>query len=426
MPRVEAIVTAPLVLPDGKLLAPEGLDRERRLYFQIEPELREMLPTQVSRADVADAMDFLCNGWLCDVATDFIGKCVLVSCALSIIERVLLPQRPVFVVSAGKRGGGKTTVIRLLCLAVTGKTPPAAAWSASEEERRKAILGYLSEGLPCLVWDNLPVGASISCPTIDKVSTSSSYSDRVLKQTDSRTVPTYTIMIFTGNNVAPCGETASRSLRARLEVDRPDPENRAFTHPDPDAWTLNHRGEILRALYIILLGNPQLQPEHAKEARTRFKEWWRLVGSAVENAANALVDAQSENTPDSQKAVPIDFGAIVAEIEAEDEETGSVGDILGFFHQQWKGAFQAASITQHIADISLSSIPEHIEERKALCAFFDPTGRRGIDINAVTIGKRLKAILGAPVWVGDHTMTLKTIPNASKRTIFYQVHVAAR
>lgn len=426
MPRVEAIVTAPLVLPDGTLLAPEGLDRERRLFFRIEPELREMLPTQVSRADVADAMDFLCNAWLCDVATDFKGKCILVSCALSIIERVLLPQRPIFVVSAGKRGGGKTTVIRLLCLAVTGKTPPAAAWSASEEERRKAILGYLSEGLPCLVWDNLPVGASISCPTIDKVSTSASYSDRVLKQTDNRTVPTYTIMIFTGNNVTPCGETASRSLRARLEVDRPDPENRVFTHPDPDAWTLNHRGEILRALYTILLGNQQLHPAHAKEAKTRFKEWWRLVGSAVENAATALAEAQTDKTPDSQKAAPIDFGAIVAEIEAEDEETGSLGELLGYFHARWKGAFQAADITQHIGDIALSSLQEHIEERKALCAFFDPTGRRGTDISAVTIGKRLKKILGAPVWVGDHTMTLKPISAAGKRTTFYQAHVAAR
>jgi hypothetical protein len=374
-------------------------------------------------------LDFLTNGWLCDVATDFKGKCILIANALSIIERVLLPQRPIFVVTAGKRGGGKTTVIKLLCLAVTGKAPPAAAWAASEEERRKAILGYLSEGLPCLVWDNLPVGASLSSPTIDAVSTLESYSDRILKESNNRTVPTYTIMIFTGNNITPCGETASRSLVTRLEVNRPDPENRKFTHPDPAAWTLDHRGEILRALYTILLGNPQLQPGQAKESKTRFKHWWNLVGSAVENAATTLAEVQADRTPDAQKAKPIDFGAIVAEIEAEDEEAGGISEILEILHAEWKDTFQSSDITKHIAMLDYSDVPEHIEERKALCGFFDPTGRRGTDISPVTIGKRLKAIVGAPVFVGDHTMTLKAIKDGgavSRRTTFYQVEVAPR
>ncbi len=92
------------------------------------------------------------------MATDFAGKCVLIAFALTILERVLLPERPAFFVTAGKRGGGKTTALTMVILAVTGKKPAAAAWSSSEEERRKAILAYLSEGLPAMVWDNIPLG----------------------------------------------------------------------------------------------------------------------------------------------------------------------------------------------------------------------------------------------------------------------------
>ena len=43
------------------------------------------------------------------MATDITGKCILIAAALTLIERSLLPDRPVFFVTAGRRGGGKTT-----------------------------------------------------------------------------------------------------------------------------------------------------------------------------------------------------------------------------------------------------------------------------------------------------------------------------
>jgi len=312
LPRVGAIVTAPLMMPDGTLLAPPGLDRDRKLVFRIEPRLMEMLPSpeRCTKQETAKALDFLVSQWLCDVAADFSGKCILIALALTILERVLLPERPAFFVTAGKRGGGKTTAIMMVILAVTGKKPPAAAWSPSEEERRKAMLAYLTEGLSALVWDNIPLGTMISCPTIEKVLTAESYSDRVLGQSTNITVPAFTVMAFTGNNIGPKGDLASRSLVARLEVNRPDPENREFTHADPVAWTLENRGEILRALYTLLLGNAQLQPAGRRERKTRFKTWWHLVGSAIENAAAALVGDQFPIADEDRYANLIDFGKI--------------------------------------------------------------------------------------------------------------------
>src|SRR5215831_16939129 len=104
-------VHLPIVLADGVLLAPDGLDRDRGILFKIQPELREVLPRRedCSETAVREAMKFLCDDWLCDVATDYTGKCTLVAAALSVIERSLLPDRPAFWVTAGKRGGGKTT-----------------------------------------------------------------------------------------------------------------------------------------------------------------------------------------------------------------------------------------------------------------------------------------------------------------------------
>src|SRR6516162_9716171 len=44
LPLLVAISTLPLVLADGVMLAPEGLDRKRGIAFLIEPKIRKCLP----------------------------------------------------------------------------------------------------------------------------------------------------------------------------------------------------------------------------------------------------------------------------------------------------------------------------------------------------------------------------------------------
>jgi hypothetical protein len=407
LPRVATVLTAPLVLPDGTLLAPKGLDQKRQLVFLIHPALAVLLPNTCdcdSQGVVADALEYLTNEWLCDVSTDFPGKCVLIAMALTILERVLLPERPAFFVTAGKRGGGKTTALRMLMLAVTGQKPAAVAWSSNEEERRKAMLAHLSEGLAALVWDNIALGTSIAWPTLEKVLTTDAYTDRVLGVTVSMTVPAHTVMSFTGNNIMPAGDLASRSLITRLDVDRPDPENRTFKHADPVTWTLNNRGEILACLYTILLGNPQLQPTNRKESKTRFKVWWHLVGSAMEHAAKCLVEKQMNFPPEWQTASPIDFAAMFAAVEGEDEDTGGLSAVLDILHAVWpEKPFQASDVANLITN------PMQGEEVNAanLRSYFETPSRRGPgNITPKSIGKRLAAMLGAPVWVEGKTMKL--------------------
>ena len=127
-----AIATLPIILADGGVLAMEDdFDDERGIAFKIPKEVMAILPKRGDcTADaVQQAMTFLCDDWLCDVATDYTGKCTIIAGALTIIERSLLPDRPAFFVTAGRRGGGKTTALTMLIMAVTGIWPAASAWS---------------------------------------------------------------------------------------------------------------------------------------------------------------------------------------------------------------------------------------------------------------------------------------------------------
>jgi hypothetical protein len=79
LPIVTAVATLPMVLPNGAILAGCGLDRKAGIVFHVPAELQKLLPTARDCTDttVADAMRFLTDGWLVDVATDYIGKCIL-------------------------------------------------------------------------------------------------------------------------------------------------------------------------------------------------------------------------------------------------------------------------------------------------------------------------------------------------------------
>jgi hypothetical protein len=388
LPRLMTVSVLPIVLADGPILAMhDGLERERGIVFKIPKELIDMLPERGGCDDdaVAKAMRLLTDEWLCDVACDYTGKCTLIAAALTMIERSILDQRPVFFVSAGQRGSGKTTTLTMLIEAVMGIAPAAAAWSPNEEERRKSVFSYFKYGLTYILWDNIPRGTQISCPHIEKSCTAAYYADRNLGVSEIQCVAASTIHLFTGNNIGPKGDLASRSLQVRLDVDRVDPENRDFRHPDPVGWTRGNRAEILTALYTVLLGNPALDLPQAAPMKTRFKMWYRVVGSAVEHAARCA-GAVDE----------LDFGKLFLEQEADDEDATSLAEMLAALDQVMTGraasmggrdrAFRSADVADAI------NAPSVDAGALVVKAFLFPNHPAGTPVTAKGVGKRLQTL----------------------------------
>jgi hypothetical protein len=315
-----------------------------------------------------------------------------------------LPERPAFFITAGQRGGGKTTTANMMSCAILGHRAPAAAWSTHDEERRKALLAYLGAGVPFLVWDNIARGATISCPSLERALTAETYSDRVLGVSEFLTVPAFTISLFTGNNVTPRGDLASRSLGVRLDVSRPDPENREFQHPDPIAWTLDNRGKILRALYVLLMGNPRRHRHDLRPAKTRFKVWWDLVGSAVEHAALLQVDHIRDFVADPEVSCspePVDFTSCFMASESEDEQGTALANVLdtlrGLYGANFFTAAEVATFTGKTEDASIAfKAALEIAAAKSLPV-----------ITAPIVSRRLKSLLGAPVALNAGTFVLR-------------------
>ena len=407
LPTATTVAQLPIVLHSGLMLAGPGLHRPSGVIFRVPDELLLLLPRteDCTPSRVASAMRFLTDEWLCDVATDYPGKGVIIACALTIIERAILPERPAFFVAAGQRGGGKTTTIHMISKAGLGIPACAAAWSTDEDERRKALLSYFSAGLPLLAWDNITRGSTISCPHIEKALTNEFYSDRVLGVSEYRLVLSSTVHVFTGNNISPRGDMASRSLSVRLAVSRPDPENREFKHPDPLAWTDTHRGEILAALYTILLGNPRRNQEKGHPpAETRFKDWWDIVGSAVEFAAKQAQEHARAIVADQIASCPpqsFGFKALFLDGEIGEEQTSSLVTVVEILHRRWgTETFQAREVAAYAGQAETDAI--------AFKAALELASGTPIKIiSSPVINWRLQAICDAPVTVGTQMLVLK-------------------
>jgi hypothetical protein len=219
-------------------------------------------------------------------------------------------------------------------------------------------------------------------------------------------------------------------LQARIEVDRPDPENRKFKHVDPIGWTDANRGRILQSLYTILLGNPRFRGSN-KPLETRFKAWWALVGQAVEHAAvqhkrhaDGLVCDRLASCPPRA----ICFKDLFLEQEEDDEESASLADALVVLVKHYriddKGTirFKAADVAKLVnkgAEQSATDIDK--EHADTLRDFLFPGIPSNQSVNAKATGKRLQRHVGEPVRHGDQILTLRGTRNS--HTENWEFHV---
>jgi hypothetical protein len=419
-----AIATQPIVLADGEILGRKsGFDPDRGIQFMVPDWVEAILPRRADCTErtVGRAMRFLTDEWLCDVEGSYAVKCINIALGLTMLERSLIPDRPVFFETAGRRGTGKTTLIKMIIKALTGLMPIASAWSMNEDERRKAILSQFMLGVPYFLWDNIPRGFLLSCPHVERSCTIEMYADRKLGVSEIVMTAASTIHIFTGNNIAPRDDLASRSLRANLETNRSDPENRPFKHPDPLHWTDCHRADILEAMYIILLGNPALGLPRNADMLTRFKPWYRLVGTAVEHAAAAASTLRPPPAPapTAKLSDPAEgfFAREFAKMDTADEGDSMLGTVLvelnewapklpgNYGKPNGKATFTAAELAKITHTLS-TSWDRLIEALKLLLY---PNAKPDLVINPISLGRRLEKQLGNPVRVGkDKTMVLKS------------------
>ena len=270
--KLTAVITVPTLRPDGSVLDTAGYDIQTGLLY--DPMGREIkVPHSPTLEQAVVALNEL---WFPFQDFPFCGpldRAVHLAALLTSTVRSSLPAAPGFAYDAPVQGSGKTLLARCVGALVQGYDP--GVWphttGGNDEEIRKRIFTVLRSGARVLIWDNL-VGSFDSAALASSM-TSPNFSDRILGQSTSTTVPNRMLLLLTGNNLQFQGELPRRVLISRIDPRSEKPFSRSFKI-EPFSYCIANRQSMIVAALTLLrayLTIGCVTPVQGKLAS--FEEW---------------------------------------------------------------------------------------------------------------------------------------------------------
>lgn len=279
---LEAVTTSPIFLADGEILSVRGYNAQARVF--LEPSVVVDVPDEPTRDDAIRAVRMF---W--DLLSDFrfatkADKVAWLAGVLSPLVKAAIGNAPapLICVSAAVAGSGKTKLTTIASLIVTGQPAEVRPYNPRDAgEWGKRVTAFVRAASPVSVFDN--VNGHFGDETIDRLITSTTWSDRVLGASDAPPIPVVTTWWATGNNIAPEGDTVRRVLMVRLDVREERPQERGgFALPDIEKHTLEHRAELLTAALTLLRAyHVAGRPDQNLAAWGSFDAWSQLVRGAL-------------------------------------------------------------------------------------------------------------------------------------------------
>jgi hypothetical protein len=270
------------------VLSAAGYDQVTRVYYAPSPSLRlPAIPAEPERDNVKHAvtlLDEVLEGFpFVDGASKANAYAMLLT---PTVRRTVLGSIPIALVDAPQAGTGKSLLAEIVALIHTGSDAAMqpAPTRGDESEWRKMLGAVLLNGNALTVFDN--VDHRLQSASLALAVTASTWTDRILGQTKTSTLPVRCTWIATGNNLQLGADLPRRCYWIRLDSGSSQPWQRTgFRHPDLKGWVREHCGELLGALLTIarawfVAG----KPEGLTETLGGFESWAKIVGGILAHA----------------------------------------------------------------------------------------------------------------------------------------------
>ncbi len=279
---LQAVTTAPIFLADGSILQARGYNEAARVF--LEPSVTVDVPCdptlEHARASVAILKDLL-SDFVFATPADFSSWLAGLLSPLVKAATGNAPA-PLICVSAPLAGSGKSLLTEVIARIITGDAAAISTYSNRDPtEWIKKLTAFVKAASPVRVLDNC--NGALGDESLDRLITSSTWSDRILGASDAPPLPNVTTWFATGNNIEPEGDTVRRVLMVRLEVatDRPQ-ERDDFAIADLPTYAMEHRSELLSAALTLLRAyHCAGRPVQALPSWGSFTAWSSLVRGAI-------------------------------------------------------------------------------------------------------------------------------------------------
>jgi hypothetical protein len=286
---LRGIIEAPTLRPDGSVLDRQGYDPATQVYLDTGGVEFPAIPDAPTREQALEALDLLK-----DVIKDFpfvpdedgkVGdpcpaRSVALSAMLTGVCRKGLRTAPAHAIDATSMATGKTLLCDVISMLATGRSAAAISQGQTREEFNKRLFSVLLQGDPVVVIDN--IDQEVASDEFCSVLTAPEWQNRVLGESETRTVPTNVLFLPNGNNIRFAGDMITRVIACRMDAGIEDPGSRKFDR-DLRLYVPENRPRLVAAALTVLrafivAGRPGLEK---LTPFARFEDWSNLVRGAL-------------------------------------------------------------------------------------------------------------------------------------------------
>lgn len=299
-PALDAVVTHPVAVPPGQIVATPGYHAGCGLWYEQDPELQPAtFPPEPGAADVRAARALVEDNLFTDFPfVDDGDRAVAWACLLLPFLRPLVQgPTPLHLFSAPMPGTGKTLLSQAILIPARGRQPlEALTVDCDEPEVRKRLTSTLRDAPGVVLLDNLGQGRRLESSSLSAALTAEMWADRLLGASVKISLPVRCTWVGTGNNPRLSDELLRRTVCCRLDAGRARPHLRTgFKHDYLLSWARDRRSELISAALTLiqawLVGG---RPE-GDIRLGMFENWARVVGGVLDVAGiMGLAEAVSE------------------------------------------------------------------------------------------------------------------------------------
>ena len=277
-PIVNGLLTHPIVLMNGEIVATQGLHKQSGLYLHGStiPGMRKYSQAEAKTA-LKRLKRALLEGFEFETKRD---ATVALSALFTGVVRRILDQAPGYAFLAPIQSSGKTTLARLIHIILTGRDMPVTSFAEqNEDEMEKRMLAMLLSSPAMICFDNITDGTTFHSAVLSRVMTSPTLKQRLLGLSRDAEVPTNVLLVVTGNNLAMGADELTRWLPAYLNPRTARPQERTFKNPDVVQHGLAIRETVLKDVTGIIAGF--IASMVTMTTASRFARWDRMVRQPI-------------------------------------------------------------------------------------------------------------------------------------------------
>jgi hypothetical protein len=278
-PPLSGIRTAPVFLPDGRLLAEDGYDRASGYLLRLGDlhGIKYTMPVEEARAMLQQ--ELLGDFPLVERYSQAHAMSLLLE---PFVKPLILDKTPQYNIEASTRGSGKGLLAEVACRIATGGATHVMPLTGQTAEDEKRITALLVSGASWILLDNV---TELDSAPLSAVLTASIWRGRILGVSRMVSVPNDATWVATGNNIRLSSEMARRVIPIRLEPQEERPEERTgFRHHPLLDWVRDHRVELVSACLSLIYAWVDAGQPAGEKTLGSFERWARVMGGVLAHA----------------------------------------------------------------------------------------------------------------------------------------------